>query len=156
MKKFVVIFMILAAQTTILFAQGNQSGHKRFNPEEFIQFQHNFIAEHAQLTDEEAEAFFPVFDEMKEKERTLFSKQRTKKKRPQTDEEFREAISNYDKIDIELKKLQQTYHQKFLKILSAKKVFKVIYAEDLFRTRMFRDMAKRRPRPDGQNKREIR
>lgn len=153
MKKFYIILIALIAQTTFIVAQGNHPEPQKFDPEEFRQHQHDFISEQAQLTEAEKDVFFPVFDEMKEKERALFAKQRTNKKRPQTDEEYREAISNYDKLDLELKKLQQNYHQKFLKILSPKKVFKVIRAEDMFRTQMFRNMAKRGPRPDNQKRR---
>lgn len=115
---------------------------KKFNPEQFTNDLHNYISKKAQLTADEAKAFFPLFDEMKEKERALYKNQRKGMKMPQTDEDFQRAIEEYDKIDLSLKKLQLTYHKKFLKVLPAKKVFWVIHAEDEYRRYFLRNMTK--------------
>ena len=115
---------------------------RKFDPEKFKNEIHKYIADQAQLTTDEQTAFFPLYDEMKEKERALFTSQRKVGKQPQTDADYIEAVKTYDKIDIAVKKLQQTYHLKFLKVLPAKKVFLVIKAEDTFRIHMFKKMDK--------------
>lgn len=147
MKKTIALLsFMLCAAFAVAQPQAGQMG--KFNPEQFKTNMHKYIADKAQLTSEEQEAFFPLFDEMKNKERSLFASQRKIKLIPQTDEEYREAIKQYDKIDVALKNLQRVYHQKFLNVLPAKKVFWVIRAEDGFRTQMLRNMARGYHRPD--------
>ena len=147
MKKLTkLLFLILfLAHTVTVGAQ-----ERKFDPEGFKMEMHKYIAEKAQLTADEQAAFFPLYDEMKEKERALFSSQRNIGKKPQTDADFVEAIKNYDKIDVEVKKLQQSYHLKFLKVLPAKKVFRVIKAEDMFRIHMFQKMGRPKGNPPHQ------
>ena len=54
------------------------------------------------------------------------------------EKECAEAIRQKDKMDIELKNLQQQYHNKLLKVMPASKVFKAIIAEDKFHRQMLR------------------
>ena len=42
-----------------------------------------------------------------------------------------------DEVELELKKIQQTYHNKFFTVISASKVFDVLRAEDRFHRRAF-------------------
>ena len=49
------------------------------------------------------------------------------------------AIQRRDQYEIELRSIQQTYHNKFLKVVSATKVYKSIIAEDQFHRRAFRN-----------------
>ena len=42
-----------------------------------------------------------------------------------------------------MKKLQQDYHNKFMKVLPASKVFRIIQAEENFHRQMFKRAAKR-------------
>ena len=62
----------------------------------------------------------------------------------QDDKECAEAIRNNDANDIELKKCQREYHEKFMKILPASKVFRIIRSEDKFHRRVFRKAFNRR------------
>ena len=52
------------------------------------------------------------------------------------------AIRSLDEIDIQMKELQQRYHVKFMNILPASKVLKVIRAEEKFHRRAFRKAAR--------------
>ncbi len=54
------------------------------------------------------------------------------------------AIKECDKIDLEMKKIQQAYHLKFCKVLSPGKVLAVIKAEEKFHRQAFRKMARRK------------
>ena len=56
-----------------------------------------------------------------------------------------EAIKEQDKLDIQMKELQQKYHDKFMKLLPAGKVLQIIKAEDKFHRQTFRRMAKQKP-----------
>ena len=107
-----------------------QEGPWKFSPEKFKADLQEYIVKEAKLTPQEATKFLPLFGEMHEKQR----------KTPPTDEAgFKDAIKKADQMDLELKTLQQTYHNKFLCVLPASKVFEVIKAEDRF----YRDMWKR-------------
>ena len=117
-------------------------GQQKFDPDKFQADMRKFITDRAMLTEDEATKVFPMFLEMKAKERKLFESQRKGMKMPQTDEDFKQAIENYDKIDFQVKTLQKNYHLKFLKVLPAKKVFLVIRADDDFKKMMFRNMAR--------------
>ena len=62
---------------------------------------------------------------------------------PQTEEECREAVQRRDKIDLDMKKLQQTYHNKMLNVVSPCKVMKAIFAEDRFHRRMLKNWSRK-------------
>jgi hypothetical protein len=49
-------------------------------------------------------------------------------------------------MELELKNIQQTYHNKFLRVLPASKAYKAILAEERFNRRMFRNWGMGRPK----------
>ena len=73
-----------------------------------------------------------VFDAMKKIDSTC----------PSNDKACANAIRQKDKMDIELKRIQQQYHNKFLDILPACKVMKAIKAEDKFHRNMLKRWSK--------------
>lgn len=142
MKRLLSI-AILTILTMTLMAQNNG---KKFDPASFIREQEAFITKEAQLTQQEANAFFPVFREMQNKMRTIFKQQRElMHKQPQNDAEAQKFICDADNLDMQLKKIQQIYHCKFCKVISAKKVMKCIQAEERFKHNMMSRFAKGRP-----------
>ena len=60
-----------------------------------------------------------------------------------TEAECRSAIEKQDNVDIQIKKLQKQYHQKFLKVISASKLYDVIKAEDQFHRQSIRKFTER-------------
>jgi len=50
-------------------------------------------------------------------------------------------------MELELKSIQQVYHNKFLNVLSASKVYDVIKAQDRFHRRMFKNWGRNGNRP---------
>lgn|SRR5574344_80732 len=132
---FVVSFVLSLS----LNAQG------QFDPEKFKADQEQFIVQEACLTPQEAAVFFPLYDEMKKKERAVFDRMRNIGfVKPATEAGCYLAIQEHDKMDIALKKIEQTYHNKFLKILPASKVYDIIQAEDKFHRIMLKRFAKRK------------
>ena len=123
MKKLSITIVCLLV-TMMAFAQ---EGPMKFSPEKFKADLQEFIVKEAKLTPQEAAKFLPLFGEMHDKQRAIYARQR----------ELR-TIKKADQMDLELKTLQQTYHNKFLNVLPASKVFEVIKAEDRF----YRDMWK--------------
>lgn len=145
MKKTIATLALLAFA---IFAVA-QSKQQRFSPDKFRADMEQFIAKEACLTPQESAKFFPVYDEMNKKQRAIFSrKRRLSKVKPADDKGCRELIEKLDKLDVELKQIQQTYHTKFMAIIPPSKLFDVIKAEEKFHRRMLRNF-NHRPKPQG-------
>ncbi len=130
---------VLLAVVALGFAlsMGAQKQQEKFDPKKFRAELESYIIKEACLTPVESSAFFPLYDEMNRKQRGVFDKmRRLGKMHPASEEDCKKAINERDKLDLEQKKIQQTYHGKFLNVLSAKKVFAILKAEDRFHRRM--------------------
>ncbi len=142
MKRTFIILSIFLSLGIESFAQHTQP--QKFSPKEFMNDMEQFIAKEAGLSPMESAAFFPVFEEMFTKQRTLFDKaKQIGKNKPSDENGCLKAIQMKDKMDIELKKIEQYYHNRFLKILPASKVYDIVKAEDKYHRHMFRRMAKK-------------
>lgn len=133
MKK-ILLAIIALGMAVSMSAQKKQ---ERFDPKKFRAELESYIIKEACLTPVESSTFFPLYDEMNRKQRGIFDKMRNLgRQHPASEEDCKNAISERDKLELELKKIQQTYHGKFLNVLTAKKVFAVLKAEDRFHRRM--------------------
>lgn len=117
-----------------LWAQDHQRKQPaRFSPEKFRIEMEQFITREACLTPQEAAAFFPVFNEMHQKLRAVYERQRQQGRiKPADEKGCREAIKKRDEMDVELKQIQQNYHNKMLNVIPASKLYDIINAEDRF------------------------
>lgn len=112
---------------------------QKFDPERFQAELEQFITTQAALTPSEAAAFFPVYREMRKKQFAYMSETRRMRFIDTNDDKACvDAIKNRDKNEIEMKKLQRDYHMRFLKILPATKVLRILKAEDDFHRRLFK------------------
>jgi len=119
-------------------AQPQRQEHK-FSPEKFQAELEQYITKEAGLTVQEAAKFFPIYKEMQAKQRVVFDRQRQLGwSKPADEKGCEKAIRQRDEYDLELKRIQQTYHNKFLSVLSASKLYDVIKAEDRFHRQMLR------------------
>jgi Spy/CpxP family protein refolding chaperone len=134
MKKTVITLLALLFVLTI-----SAQGPFKFSPEKFKEELEQFIVKEANMTPQEAAKFLPMFGEMHEKQRAIYERQRELRQTQLTDEAaYKNAIKKADQMDLELKTIQQTYHNKFLSVLPASKVFKVINAENRFHREMWK------------------
>jgi hypothetical protein len=103
-----------------------------------------FITRILDLTPEEAQKFWPLYNEYNAKEREL--RPNFKKQRPKdiSEEEANELIDNF--FDNEQKRLNLTknYYEKFKMILPAKKVVKLHFAERRFKEELLKRIKERR------------
>jgi hypothetical protein len=106
---------------------------KPFDPAKFQADLEQFITVEACLTPSEAAAFFPLYREMTRKQRALYEQMREDRRvNPDSEEAAKQAISEHDRIEIEIKQLQANYHARFIGIITARKLYKVIKAEGKF------------------------
>lgn len=137
-----------------LFTFSPMIAQQKFSPEKYQADMEQFITKEACLTPQEAAAFFPLFREMQNKQRSLYNQMRAEGMiKPADEEACRKMIQKRDQVELELKSIQQTYHNKFLSVIPASKVFDAIRAEDRFHRRLFRNWGNG-PRPPQDNRKE--
>lgn len=142
MRRLITILVLLAAISLNGLAQYKNDG-QRFSKEEFVRQLEQYVAHEAQLTSKEQAEFFPIFREMHLKMRKVFdAMKKIDSTCPSNDKACANSIRQKDKMDIELKRIQQQYHNKFLDILPACKVMKAIKAEDKFHRNMLKRWSK--------------
>lgn len=122
--------MLMLLLALVANAQGQP---QKFDPAKFDAEQQQFITKAACLTEQEAARFFPLFREMQKKQRAIYERQRKLGfNKPADEKGCAESIRQHDQIDLELKQIQQHYHNKFLRVLPASKLYDVLQAEDRF------------------------
>lgn len=119
---------------------------QKFSPEKFQADLEQYITTEAGLTNEEAAKFFPLYREMQQKQRVVYNKIHELFKLPHDEASCKRAIQRRDQLEIELKQIAQTYHNKFLRVIPASKVIGTIVAEDKFHRRAFRKYGQQRNR----------
>ena len=135
MKKILISMMCLLLGVV---AQAQEA--RKFSPEKFQAEMEQFITKEAGLTAEEAAKFFPLYREMLQKQRAIFEKVRKEGfTKPVDDAACRKLVERRDANELEQKKIQQLYHQKFFSVISPSKVFDVLIAEERFHRRAFRN-----------------
>lgn len=152
MKKLAIIFGLLIICISV-FAQP-KGKHEDF--EKFKALKVSFMTEKMELTPQEAQQFWPIYNEFDKKRFEAHQKRR----------ELEEKVKdNYDKFsESEFKKLSyeivdqyvkesdllKEYHEKFLRVLPAKKVVILGQLENEFRFKMIREY--RQKERDDENK----
>lgn len=115
-----------------------QPSHK-FDPEQFQAELEQFITTEASLSPTESATFFPVYRELRKKQRNIFVLiKRYKHTNPTDNKAAAEAIRQQDKLEVEMKELLKSYHDKFMKLLPATTVFKILKAEDKFHRQLIK------------------
>ena len=133
MKNTLTILMLIISMSVA--AQGKK---EKFNPQKFLAELETRIIEEANLTQQEAAKFIPVYREMSKKQHHLYKQLKSYRRLDNADEDaYKKAIVSTDDIEVKLKKIQQQYHQKFLNILPASKVYNILRIEKRFHRQEF-------------------
>lgn len=148
MNKFIAIITSLVI-CLCMTAQPQDGARKDFSPELYKKHLTEFVTTHAKLTEAEAASVFPIIYELHEKQHQLMKQQRELMRKGMHDANLSEAeyekiITQSTGIDIEIKKLEQTYFKKLHSVLPWKKVYAVRMALNRFQME-----ALKRFRPDA-------
>jgi len=142
----------------------NRSG--QFSPAEYWNQQKAFFTERAGLTEDEANAFFPIYNELQQKKRELNRETRRIMRQEggaaTSEEQSLKAIDAIAETNIKIAELEKEYLQKFKKVLPASKILKIQNAEEQFNSQILKDIQQSRghqfqqvqPRP-GQPQRPL-
>lgn len=142
MKKLLLL-MFLLMTTATMYAQ--EQNRKHFDPAKFEAELENFVTAEAKLSEQETAKFLPIYREMRKKQMENFGKRQQARQMDWNDEQAcAEAIRQHDKNEIRQKVIQKTYHEKFLEVLTATKVIRIIRAEDKFHRQAMHRVTNRR------------
>lgn len=153
MKK-IALLLLFALISTATFAQNkgdvtSSRGARGFNKQEFRQRMQEFITKEASLTQEEAKAFFPIYNEYKDKQRQIhISINKLKKNAPQDNNEkaYEKCLMEMALLNAQMAGLDSVYYKKICKTISAQKFFKILTIEDRMHRRMLQNYNKPRQR----------
>ena len=146
MKQILTSLLVCIACITAT-AQEPQRQHPerpRMTPEEYQAKQKEFIAQHAELTEEESAAFFPLYFELQSKKhevnRSVWKKARAAAPHERTEEECDKMIDALAEVKVECATLEKEYLARFKELLPAKKLMRVQMAEERFQRELLRGM----------------
>lgn len=129
--------LILCGLITPVHAQNRPD---RFSPQKFVKELEGYIIREAGLSRTEAAAFFPIFHELHNKQRSINWQINELKKRNlpgnATDKDYNNIIRKINKLKVESAELEDTYYRKMCKAVPARKVHAAMKAEDSFHRRM--------------------
>ena len=156
MKKILFASLLLLLTAVTASAQERPMNKPHFSPEEFQAKQKAYITEKADLTDQEAEAFFPLFFELQKKkfelERTVRKGFKKERGEQMTEEECRDFVYKMADTKIEIAKLEREYTDKYLQVLPPCKLRRVQHAEGMFQRDLMKKMTEHRPQRKGEQR----
>lgn len=133
-RRYIIVLLVLLCSVVAMAQEP-----KKFDLVQFEADLEQFVATEARLTPTESATFFPLYREMRKKQMAYFGYHRRWHIVDESDDKAcAEAIRRMDSNDLEIKRLQQLYHEKFLHILPASKVFRIIKAEEKFHRQQFK------------------
>lgn len=138
MKKIISVLCALALVSAVAFAQKpEKKGDKEQWREKARAEQVALITEELNLTEAEAQAFWPVYNEVQEQRREAFKVQadamKALKKAVEVGDKTTELLDAYAQAKEQCYKIDAQALKRFKKVLSDEKVAKLVLAEEKFR-----------------------
>lgn len=150
MKRIVVMLIVCCSCMFRVWAVDG-CNQNRMGQQEFRAKQQAFITEKAQLTETEAENFFPVYFELQDRKKQLNDEiwKLYKKGRGEdiSESQYEEILVGISDIRLEISRLEKTYLEKFKKVLSSKKIYMVQHAELKFHRYLVKGMQRSEKKP---------
>lgn len=134
MKRLTLLALLLLVVTLALRATDDCP--QRLTQEEFRAKQQAFITQSAELTPQEAEAFFPLYFELQDRKKELNDEVWRLLKQGRdgeaSEKQYEEIMEGVYDTRIAIDRLEKSYYEKFKKVLTFKKIFMVQRAEMRF------------------------
>lgn len=145
MKRTIFLLAMMLCSLTICAQPGQQNSAPRFDPQKYQQMIEESLTKAAGLTPDEAKAFFPLYNEMRAKQREIGKQIHDLKKNATCDaKQCAETIQKINQLKVDMAVVEQKYYKRMLNAVPADKVFKVIKADDEFHRRMVQGQRGRR------------
>ena len=143
MKKISLLILFILSISNFLIAQ--KANHNRVQAKEKLEAQRiAFITNKLELSPEEAQTFWPIYNEYKQNQKALKKTIiKPKKLMDATDKEIEEYLTK--SLDLEEKQidLKRQYYQKLKGAISVKKIAKLIITERAFTKMVLKRMNER-------------
>jgi Spy/CpxP family protein refolding chaperone len=149
MNRILIILTLVVSFSISGIAQERGHGMRGDMSERFQAEKISFITKKLELTPEEAQLFWPLYNELgkKRKENREQTKILFRKLRSESEEVTEKELSDLSDELIELKLqeavLQKEYHLKYKKILTAKKILTLYHTEKQFQNMLLRQIKER-------------
>ncbi len=160
LKTLLLLFFVMLTATSIAQHKGPKGARQQEKKENIEAMKAAFITQKLNLTPEEAQTFWPVYNQYADKLKELRQKHRQDRKAAKenfdemTDKEVEQVVDNEIVFRQKELDLQKEYHSKFKSILPVKKVAKLYAAEEQFKRVLLeklRDKKDPGPGPGGQD-----
>ncbi len=150
MKKIVLIgILFLSANVSFNALAQSREEDRKARKEEFFQFRREFMTEQIGLTEQEAEQFFPLYDEMEKKKWEADRGARSLARRMANSEtevmdvEYEAAADALLEKGEKIVQIEREYYDKFKAILPSEKLFKFKYAQERLPRAMMKHRAEK-------------
>ena len=149
MKHFKFPILILFAVLVSLQIYGQTDNSRKKTREEIKAKKITFISNELELTVEEAQKFWPLYNAMEKKIDELHKDMRQtmhamhEKKDELSDADYTVIADKMIDTELAKAKVKKEYHEKFKKVLSSEKVLKLYKAEGFFREKLLKELKQR-------------
>lgn len=141
-RRMTILLAVFSMCLTAIIAQSTNEKKGRMGADEFKQRYQLYITQQAKLTQEEAAAFFPIYNECQEKKHNLNNQiwklRKEVRGKSLSEKEYQRIIEDIAKLRIQIDELDQSYIPLYHKVLSYKKIFDVQEAESRFHREMLK------------------
>ena len=141
MGRFANLVLLLIVFAGSCLAQ--PGGSRKFSPKEFRTNLERFITKHAGFTSEESQAFYPLYHEMKDRQRDVqhsIFKLKEGLKPNASEEDYAKTIQSIKSLNRKKSQIEETYYKKMCQAVPASKVYRAMLAEDKFHRQMLGKM----------------
>ncbi|WP_461630380.1 hypothetical protein [Labilibaculum euxinus] len=149
MKQILILLTLVVSFSYSGIAQEKEHGMHDQMSERFAAEKISFITQKLELTPDEAQLFWPLYNELEKKRkenrdqgRILFRKLRNNSAEL-SDKELGDLSDELIELKLQEAKLQKEYHLKYKKILSAKKILTLYHTERQFQNMLLRQIKER-------------
>jgi hypothetical protein len=153
MKRGIIFIIVFAVFASLQLKAQNP------NLEKLNSYKIAFFTRKLNLTSQEAEKFWPVYNEFQDKrnaiqlERQILNRNINKNELNMSDKEMIEAGDKHISLQVQEASLSQEYHKKFREILSPAKIIRLYQAENQYRLLLLNELKDKQPlRNNGQQK----
>lgn len=146
MKRIILMFSAILIILTVNAQNKEQKGKRAEIEAKKIAF----ITSSMQLTPEEAQVFWPVYNQLEDERKTL--RKEMKESRPEgpredmSEAEIESAIKNQFKMKRREVDIQEKYFEEFKKTLPASKIARLYFAEERFKREVLKEFKKQKDR----------
>jgi hypothetical protein len=151
MKK-AIIFTIMLIASTVAFSQG-PPGPPPVDEEKIEALRIAFLTRYLDLSAEEAQKFWPVYNNMQDEIKVILTKEKDLRAGKQidkmTDEELSKMINDHFDNEQKLLDIKKKYAEEFKKVLVLKKVALLADAENEFKREMLKHARDKQGPPGG-------